>query len=242
MTYREPELDEIKKRINSVRKRISQAARKAGRDPSDIRLLAVTKTHGPELVKKAISAGLGLFGENYIQEAKDKIEAIGGVASQVKWHFIGHLQRNKAKWGAALFECVQTVDNKKLAEALDRHAKNQGKVLSILCQVNLAGETQKSGASPDDLPALLEHIMTLPHLSLEGLMLVPPYNPDPEATRAWFAGLRRLRDKLSIQMGLQEQLRELSMGMTHDFEVAIEEGATIIRVGTALFGPRVCKR
>ncbi len=229
---------ELRERVGEVRRRIKDAAERSGRDPSEISLLAVTKRHDLGVVKQAIEAGLTLFGENYVQEAKEKIQGLGDLRASTTWHFIGHLQRNKARLAVQLFDCIQTVDNLRLAEALNRRARDVGKRMPVLCQVNLAGEEQKSGAGPEVLEELIQRIMDLSSLELQGLMLIPPFSPDPENVRPWFRRLRELRDDLESRLGLAGRLKELSMGMTHDFEVAVEEGATIVRVGTALFGPR----
>ncbi len=230
---------ELEQRIEGVLARIEAAARVSGRDPSEVKLLAVTKRHGADVVRRAVSAGLRLFGENYVQEARAKIQALGdapGVA--VQWHLIGHLQKNKARLAAGLFDCIQTVDSEPLAEVLDRHARELGRKIPVLCQVNLAGERQKSGIGPEGIGGLVIRVMELAGLDLQGLMLMPPFSPDPEAARPWFRMLRELRDELEARLGLGGVLRELSMGMSHDFDVAVEEGATMVRVGTALFGPR----
>ncbi len=229
---------DLSERVAEIRRRIEAAAKRAGRDPSDITLLAVTKTHGAQTIRQAIKAGLFLFGENYIQEARDKILALRDEETSARWHFIGHLQRNKAKIATELFDCIETLDSIRLADALDRHARDAGKTMPVFCQVNLAHEGQKAGVSSTALKDLIQRIMDLPNLRLDGLMMLPPYNPDPEKTREWFKGLRELRDNLEAELGLKGCLKELSMGMSHDYEVAIEEGATIVRVGTALFGPR----
>ena len=219
--------------IQQVRERINQACLRAGRKPEDVQLIAVTKTIPEERIRQAIREGLTHFGENYIQEAQRKIEAL----KQGTWHFIGHLQKNKAKYAVKLFSMIETVDNQALAQELNRLALQAGKTLEILIQVNEAGETTKSGLSPDQVPSLLSESPDWAALRLRGLMTMPPYDPDPEKSRPWYRSLRQWQKKWQQQFPLLD-LTQLSMGMSHDFEVAIEEGATIIRVGTAIFGAR----
>jgi pyridoxal phosphate enzyme (YggS family) len=221
-----------------VRARIAAAAVRAGRDPGEIALVGVSKRHPPEAVAAAAREGLTRFGENFVQEARDKIPKVQAIledhGAALSWHFVGRLQRNKARLAAELFAWVESLDRVPLADALDRGAAGSGRELTALIQVNLSREPQKGGAAPEELPALLEHCRGLAHLRVRGLMTVPALGEDPETTRPTFARLRELRDS-------QEEpktLPELSMGMTADFEVAIEEGATLVRVGTALFGPR----
>lgn len=223
----------IAQNLEEVRRRIASAARKAGRDPALVKLVAVSKTVDLERIKEARDAGQITFGENYLQEARGKIEVLGKAAI---WHFIGHLQSNKAKAAVALFELIHGVDSLKLARALDAAAAQAGKVQDILIQVNLGGEETKSGASPEAAPALLREIARLPRLRVAGLMTMPPWFTDPEAVRPYFRGLRELRERL-LQLEICP-LPELSMGMSGDFEAAIEEGATLVRIGTAIFGRR----
>lgn len=223
----------IAENILRVRERIEAACKRVGREPQEILLLAVTKTVPLARIREAYEQGLTHFGENYVQEAKEKIEALRWGT----WHFIGHLQKNKAPWAVRLFSMIETVDNLALAEALNRRAGEQGKTLEILIQVNEAAEKTKSGTTPEDLPRLLEESVNWKNLRLRGLMSIPPYDPDPERSRPWFRSLSRLRERWQKEFPALD-LRHLSMGMSHDFEVAIEEGATIIRLGTSLFGPR----
>jgi len=225
-------LNQIAQNLNEVRRRLAAAAQRAGRDPAQVRLVAVSKTVPVERIREAVAAGQRLFGENYLQEARGKIEALGETAS---WHFIGHLQSNKAKAAVALFELIHGVDRLKLAAALEAAAAQIGKVQEILIQVNLAAEASKSGAAPEAAAGLLREISRLPHLRVRGLMTMPPFL-DPEAVRPYFRALRELRDHLRDSSGLP--LPELSMGMSGDYEVAVEEGATLVRVGTAIFGSR----
>ncbi len=224
---------QIAQNLEEVRRRMAAAARRAERDPAGVRLVAVSKTVPVELIRQAVAAGQRLFGENYLQEARGKIEALGETAS---WHFIGHLQSNKAKAAVNRFELIHGVDRLKLARALDAAAASTGTIQKILLQVNLAGEASKSGTSPEAAAGLRREISQLPHLMVVGLMTMPPFL-DPEAVRPYFRALRELRDRLQDLDGTP--LPELSMGMSGDYEVAIEEGATLVRVGTAIFGSRV---
>jgi PLP dependent protein len=229
----EPAVSRIARNLEEVRGRIAAAAREAGRDPALVRLLAVSKTVPLEPIRAAVAAGQLLFGENYLQEARPKIAALGPGLS---WHFIGHLQSNKARAAVALFEVIQGVDRLKLARALDAAAASLGGIQKILIQVNLAGEASKSGAAPEAVPGLLRELGRLPHLRVLGLMALPPWLDDPEAVRPYFRALRELRDRLEANCG--RPLPELSMGMSGDFEVAVAEGATLVRVGAAIFGSR----
>jgi pyridoxal phosphate enzyme (YggS family) len=219
--------------IQQVQERMKSACQGAGRNTDDVLLMAVTKTVPVERIQEAIREGLTHFGENYIQEAQGKIEAI----TQGTWHFIGHLQKNKARQALKLFSMIETLDSMALAQELNRQALQIGKTIEALIQVNEAGEDSKSGLTPEQAPALLKESPNWPALHIRGLMTIPPYDPDPEKSRPWYRSLFRLREKWGQQFpGID--LAHLSMGMSHDFEVAIEEGATIIRVGTALFGAR----
>ncbi|MBU1275960.1 MAG: YggS family pyridoxal phosphate-dependent enzyme [Proteobacteria bacterium] len=217
-----------------VTARIAEAARASGRKPEQVRLVAVSKTHGPEAVKAAQSAGQILFGENYVQEAQDKIAAVGPGPS---WHFIGHLQSNKARVAAELFDVIQSVDRIKLARALDRRAGELGRRLGVLLQVNVGGEAQKAGCAPEHAAALAQEVAALEHLELSGLMTMPPFFNDPERARPMFAALRRLAEEIGRDLP-PGAMRHLSMGMSGDYEAAISEGATLVRVGTAIFGER----
>lgn len=226
-------MDALAVSIQQVREHIRRACLRSGRRPEDILLIAVTKTIPEEHIQQALREGLTHFGENYIQEAQRKIDAL----QQGTWHFIGHLQKNKAKAAVKLFSMIETVDSPALARELNRLALQAGKTLEILIQVNEAGESTKSGLSPDQVPALLEESPSWAALRLRGLMTMPPYDPDPEKSRPWYRSLRHWQEKWQQQFPLID-LTQLSMGMSHDFAGAIEEGATIIRVGTALFGAR----
>ena len=221
--------------INMIKQRIAAAALKCGRDPDSIKLLAVTKTIPTEYIIKAIDAGITMLGENYVQEARDKIAAIG---SRAHWHMIGHLQTNKAKYVVTLFDYVHSVDRMELAQELDKRAGLINRKLNVLIEVNVSGEKSKSGIPADDAPALIKQIAGLENLAMRGLMTMAPYSNNPENARPYFSALRNLRDNISRQQISGIQMEELSMGMTDDFEVAIEEGATIIRIGRAIFGKR----
>jgi PLP dependent protein len=226
-------MTQIAKNLTEVNDRIASAALRAGRIPASVRLVAVSKTVDLDRIRAAIAAGQRLFGENYLQEAREKIDALGHAVS---WHLVGHLQSNKAKSAVELFDLIHGVDSLKLAQTLEKAAAARGRFQEILLQVNLAGEASKAGAAPENVALLLEEVQRLPHLQVEGLMTMPPYFSDPEEARPFFRVLRELAERLRDTSGLP--LRELSMGMSGDFEVAVEEGATLVRVGTAIFGTR----
>jgi pyridoxal phosphate enzyme (YggS family) len=224
--------DNTTARLVRVQERMSAAASRAGRDPASVRLVAVSKMMPVEAIREALKAGVTTLGENRVQEAAAKIAVLPAVAA---WHLVGHLQTNKAKLAVQLFELIHSLDSVRLARELDRHGGQAGKIVRCLVEVNLEGEASKSGTTEEDLRPLLDAAGALPHLRIEGLMAIPPLLPDPEAVRPYFRRLRMLRDKLR---SVNFPLAELSMGMTHDFEVAIEEGATLVRIGTGIFGPR----
>jgi PLP dependent protein len=217
----------------AVQQRIEAACARVGREPSSVTLVAVTKSQPPEVVCAAAALGLSLFGENKVQEAKAKIPQ---CSSRLHWHMVGHLQTNKCRDAVELFEMVQSVDSLHLAEELDRRADQAAKRLPILLEVNAVGEASKFGCSPDQLLADLGRINALPRLEVHGLMTVPPWTLDPEKVRPVFRQIRELKERCEQFLGAP--LPHLSMGMTGDFEVAIEEGATMVRIGTALFGAR----
>jgi hypothetical protein len=229
-------------RLRATQARIAAAAARAGRSPGEITLVGVSKQVPAQEIALAVAAGLAHVGESYFSEARAKLPDVvaalvqAGVAPP-RWHFIGRLQRNKAKAVAGSFDCVHSLDRPELCEALGRHASAAGRTLDVLVQVNLKGEPQKGGAAPEAVGALLRACRQWPALRAIGLMTIPPEDPDPERSRPHFAALRSLRDALRATPE-GAGLRELSMGMSADFEVAIEEGATIIRVGTAIFGAR----
>lgn len=226
----------IQDNLRTIRKKIDTAAAGCGRNPKDITLVGVSKKMPVEKLCQAIDAGLTDLGENYIQEAVDKIDAIGRPA--VCWHFIGHLQSNKAKYAVGLFDLIHTLDSVKLARELNKHAAGRGIVQKVLIQVNIGREATKSGVSTDDVAALAVAVSAMGNLSLRGLMTLPPMFNAPEQARPYFADLRKLARKIAADGIPNVRMDELSMGMTGDFEVAIEEGATLVRVGTALFGER----
>jgi len=229
---------DIVSNIRMIRERIAAAAARAGRDPDGIQLMAVSKTVPPERILQAVDAGITLFGENYVQEAREKIPAIG---HNLSWHMIGHLQTNKVKYVITLFDWIHSVDRLELARELDKRAGQQARKLQVLIEVNVSGEASKSGAEPSQVLELVRQISGLPHLNVRGLMTLPPYSDDPEQSRPYFQALSQLRDEISVAAIPNIRMDELSMGMTDDFEVAIEEGATIIRVGRAIFGERINK-
>lgn len=220
--------------LNTITERIASAAEGSNRNPETVRLVAVGKTQPVERIREAISSGADIIGENYIQEAREKFDQL--VQMDAQWHFIGHLQRNKAKFAVRMFDLIHTVDSIRLAQELDQQARKVEKVQPILMQVNISGEQTKSGVDEAQALELVQGILDMKNLRLEGLMTMPPFFDAPEKARPFFAALRRMRDRLAHQLKIE--LKELSMGMTGDFEVAIEEGATLVRIGTALFGAR----
>lgn len=229
----------ISENIAEVRAKMADAARRTGRNADDIALMAVTKTHPPEGIREAHEAGLRLFGENRVQEFAGKAVALADLAA-AEWHMIGHLQTNKAAKAAELFAAVDSVDSVKLAEKLDSAARNLEKRLGVLIEVNVGGEAAKSGLAPDsqELEELLVAAPRFEALDFRGLMTVPPFTENPEGARAYFRKLRDLRDAIALRKLSAVSMDVLSMGMSHDFEVAIEEGSTCVRVGTAIFGER----
>lgn len=225
----------ISDNLARIRERIEKAAVSAQTPPESIRLIAVSKTKPIELIEEAISAGLTDFGENRVQETVEKYDVIG---DRVRWHLIGHLQTNKAKHAARVCHMIQSVDNLALGQELDRRLRPLKRVLPVLVQVKTSKEETKSGVEPDRASELVEQLAGLSSLSLQGLMTIPAYTPDPEEARPSFQLLRALKDQISDLRIPGVDLRYLSMGMTHDFEIAIQEGANMVRVGTALFGAR----
>lgn len=228
------ERPDLAQAVAAVRERIARAAERAGRAPAEVLLVAVSKGVEPERVRAAVAAGVPALGENRVQEARQKIAAVG---RPVPWHLIGHLQTNKVRDAVRLFDLIQSVDRPGVAEALSARACTEGRVLDVLVQVNVAEEPQKAGFRPDELRAALERLQALPGLRLRGLMTIPPLPRDPEESRPHYRALWKLREAAQ-GWGLGPAFRELSMGMSLDFEVAVEEGATMVRVGTAIFGPR----
>jgi hypothetical protein len=236
-------MSEIKENLLRVMERIERAAQKVGRDPNEIKLVAVSKTVETARIKVAIETGVSILGENYVQEAQKKIEEIGrpactecfGEGRLVSWHFIGHLQSNKAKYAVRLFDMIHSIDSLPLADELNRRAEQADRVIEVMIEVNLSKEATKFGTDEEMMLHLAKRIQNYKHLSLEGLMTMPPYFDSPEMSRPYYIALRELKEKMKKEGIL---MKELSMGMSNDFEIAIEEGATYVRVGTAIFGPR----
>jgi PLP dependent protein len=230
----------ISENIEQVRERLAAAAQRAGRSADEIALMGVTKTHPPERIREAYAAGLRLFGENRVQEFASKARALADLAG-AEFHMIGHLQTNKAAKAAELFRAVDSVDSVKLAEKLDASARGSGKKLAVLIEINVGGEAAKSGVAlgSRELEELLKAAPRLAALEFRGLMAVPPFTDNPEGARQFFRKLRQLRDAIAARKFGAIRMEVLSMGMSHDFEVAIEEGSTCVRVGTAIFGERV---
>lgn len=226
----------MKDRIQKIERQIKEAAEKAGRNPDEIRLVAVSKIKPAEMVKEAMDAGQRIFGENYIQEAVAKIEEIGDAG--IEWHFIGHLQSKKSKYAAGAFALIHSVDSLKLAKELDKQAAKKGAVQNILIQVNTSGEESKSGTTAEDAINLVREAAALEHVAVKGLMTMPAFFDDPEGARPYFRQLRLIKERIEALAIPGVEMKELSMGMSGDFEVAIEEGATLVRVGTAIFGAR----
>jgi len=227
---------DLRARLDSVRERLARAARRAGRDPTSVTLVAISKTFPADAIRAAAEAGQTHFGENKVQEALEKMRETSHLA--LTWHLVGHLQSNKARKAGSSFDVIHSVDDAGLVAALDQAAGAAARKPELLIQVDLAGEPTKHGARPDDLASIFEAARGCTAARLTGLMLLPPMTPDPESARPYFVALRKLRDDLLARGVDAAHLAELSMGMSHDFEVAVEEGATLIRVGSAIFGPR----
>ena len=235
MCYADPLMVNVAANYQNIRARIGEAAARVGRDPNSVKLLAAAKSQSVEAISAAIAGGVALIGENYVQEAQEKKTRLSEPA---EWHMIGHLQRNKAKLAVQLFDLIESLDGIALARELDKEGRNRGKKVRVFVEINVAGEESKSGIAKSAVASLMEGVAGLSHLRVEGLMTVPPFRENLEDVRPYFRELRELKDQLNA-LGLPNvELKELSMGMTHDYTVAIEEGATIVRVGTALFGPR----
>lgn len=228
-------MSSIAENIARLRERIYNSVLKIGRKPEEIMLVAVSKTVGVENIKEAIEAGITIFGENYVQEAKGKIAQIG---PGITWHMIGHLQTNKVKYVVLFFSMIHSVDSIHLAKEISQRAIKVGKSMDVLIQINIEGEKTKGGIRPEQIAPLLDAISPLKGIQVKGLMTMPPYFSDPEMARPFFKKLRELRDKLLPSLPDSVSLSHLSMGMSSDFEVAIEEGATIIRIGNYIFGER----
>ena len=229
-------MNTIQERLEAIIERIDAATRRSGRDPGSVRLVAVSKTVGVGQVEAALNAGVRILGENYVQEAREKYDRLGHRT--VQWHFIGHLQSNKAKYAVRMFDLIHSVDSFKLARELDKRARRLGKIQNILIQVNVAEEATKSGVSVSATIELIQNIRTLSNVAVKGLMTMPPYFNAPERVRPFFRRLLHMREDVQSASIPGVSLSELSMGMTGDFEVAIEEGATLVRIGTAIFGER----
>ena len=227
----------MKERLDKIVKRIEAATMACGRDPETIKLVAVSKIKPAETVAEAHSAGQLLFGENYIQEAMDKIPALSGL-KDITWHFIGHLQSKKSKYAVGLFDLIHSVDSLKLAREINKQAEKIGKVQNILIQVNISQEDTKSGITEEETEQLIRDVALLENVSVKGLMTMPPYYNDPEMAKPYFAALKGLSEKIRGLEIPNVSMDELSMGMTGDFEAAIQEGATLVRIGTAIFGER----
>ena len=226
----------ISENIRNIQERIDQSCRKTGRNPETVTLVAVSKTFGPDLVINAARTGIVDIGENYVQELVDKRRYVAN--SQIRWHFIGHLQTNKVKYIAEWITMIHSVDSVSLAKEINKRAANAGRTIDVLIEVNTSDEASKYGVPPDGSAVLLQEIALFPSLRVRGLMTIGPFLPDPEESRPSFRCLRNLFDEANRSGYLAAPMDHLSMGMTHDFEVAIQEGATIVRIGTAIFGSR----
>jgi PLP dependent protein len=226
----------IRENLQQVREKIETAARRASRKPEEILLIGVSKTHPADAIREAYESGLRHFGENRVQEWEGKLGALGNL--KATWHLIGHLQNNKAARAARAFHSIDSVDDWSLAQKLDRTLaeKGSGQKIRVLLEVHMGGEETKSGVAEEDLPGLAERVLALPHLDLAGLMCVPPFHENPQQVRPFFETLRKLKEGLQVRLG--KSLPTLSMGMSHDFETAILEGSTEVRIGTAIFGTR----
>ncbi|HAS52838.1 MAG: YggS family pyridoxal phosphate enzyme [Nitrospirae bacterium GWC2_57_13] len=225
----------IAENLKAVQDRIAAAAKRAGRDPASVKLLVVTKTVDPARIREAVKAGAAILGENRVQEARDKIAQLGGLAT---WHLIGSLQKNKAKYAVKLFDLIHSVDSLELAQEIDQQAARAGKIQRVLIEVNIAGEDAKAGINVGTAVDLAREAAKLRNIRIQGLMTMPPYSEDPENSRPYFQRLRELAGVIIKENISGLSLQELSMGMSGDFEVAVEEGATMVRVGTAIFGSR----
>ncbi|HXY54047.1 MAG TPA: YggS family pyridoxal phosphate-dependent enzyme [Nitrospirota bacterium] len=225
----------IAENLAAVVNRCTSAAQRAGRDPLSVKLVVVTKTVDTERISEAVAAGALILGENRVQEAKEKIEKLGPIAS---WHLIGHLQTNKAKYAVKLFYMIHSVDNLQLAEEIDKQASKVNKVQDVLIEVSIAGEESKAGVAMEDAVTLIKEASKLKNISIKGLMTMPPFSDNPEDSRPYFKKLRQLSESVVNEHIPGVSMRELSMGMSGDYEVAIEEGSTMVRIGTAIFGER----
>ena len=225
----------IKENLEFVEKNIAEACKKAGRDRSEVTLIAVSKTKPVEALREAMDCGIRVFGENKVQEMKDKTAVI---TEDLDWHMIGHLQANKVKYLPGMAYMIHSVDNVKLAQEIEKQYAKHDLNIDVLIEVNMAAEDTKFGLSPDDVIPFVKEISALSHLNIRGLMTIAPYTEDPESNRVYFKGLRELKDKINELGLLTKPMDTLSMGMTGDYQIAIEEGATFVRVGTGIFGER----
>ena len=226
----------IKENVEKIKHKIEESAKKAGRNPEDIILLAASKTQPVEKIVEAYNAGIRFFGENRVQEGIKKIDSLKEKYPEIHWHLIGGLQTNKAKYAVRYFELIHSLDRKELADEIDKRALKIGKIQDVLIEVNIGEEESKYGVSPENLKDLFEYSLGKKHLNILGLMCIPPYSEDKENSRPYFSALRQMKEELEKEFSVN--LPHLSMGMSHDFDVAIEEGATIVRIGTAIFGER----
>lgn len=233
-------MENIRENIKNIQEKIKIAAEKAGRNPDDIKLVVVTKGVETERIKEAVCVGQRIFGESFFQEARDKIEDLLAEKNEINWHFIGHLQTNKAKYIARYFDYLHTLDSLELAEELNKYLQKQRKILPVLIQINIGRELQKHGIFPEDAGSFINAIKRMSYLDLKGFMIIHPFNHNPQYSIKWFKALRELRDKLSFETNIE--MNELSMGMSGDFEEAIIEGATFVRIGSKIFGERIIKK
>ncbi|MGB4569851.1 MAG: YggS family pyridoxal phosphate-dependent enzyme [Tepidanaerobacteraceae bacterium] len=225
----------LKQNIQQIKKRIEAAAERSGRNPEDIYLIAVTKNFSAELIQEAVDNGIVFLGENRVQEAKSKVDLVKG---NIEWHLIGHLQRNKVKTAIDIFTMIQSLDSWRLAEEIQKRAQQADKVIDVLVQVNIGSEETKYGIDPDDTEVFIEKVATLPNLKVRGLMAIAPFKENPEDVRAYFRHLREIFQSIKEKSIENVSMEYLSMGISNDFEVAIEEGANMVRIGTGIFGTR----
>ena len=229
-------MSRITDNIDHIKKKIAEACERAGRPRESVQLIAVSKTKPVPDLMEALNYGHNVFGENKVQEIRDKVEAMG--TEGIHWHMIGHLQANKVKYLIGVVDLIHSVDNDKLAAEIEKQAAKHDVVMDVLCEVNMAGEETKFGLKPEETMDFVKRISELPHLKVRGLMTIAPYTEDPESNRVYFKGLRELKDRINAEHIPGVDMDTLSMGMTGDYEVAIEEGATLVRVGTGIFGER----
>jgi hypothetical protein len=234
-------MTDLSANLERVRERLASAAERAGRKPEEITLIAVSKTRPAAEISTALAAGAVDFGENYVQELVEKHQALADCSPAPQWHFIGHLQRNKVRFLVPFCSLIHVIDSVRLAEEISQRAAQIGRVQPVLLQVDLAAEETKFGCPECDLPVVVEALQSLPSLDWQGLMTIPPLGSSPEQSRPYYRRLAQMRDGLAAQGVPDQRLRHLSMGMSNDYEVAIEEGATLVRIGTAIFGPRAPK-